>query len=83
LTLNVAIVGVGMTPVVKHSPKRLRELGAQAIRAALADASLERVDALYVGNMLADELSGQKHVASLLASYAGLAGVEAMRPPSG
>jgi acetyl-CoA C-acetyltransferase len=78
VTLDVAVVGIGMMPVVKHASVGLRELGAWAIRAALADASLDRVDALYVGNMLADELSGQKHVASLLASYAGLAGVEAI-----
>ena len=78
LTLDVAIVGIGMVPVVKRAPVSLRDLGARAIHAALADAGLEKVDALYVGNMLADELSGQKHIATLMASHAGLVGVEAI-----
>jgi len=67
-----------MVPVVKRAPVSLRDLGARAIHAALADAGLEKVDALYVGNMLADELSGQKHIATLMASHAGLVGVEAI-----
>lgn len=79
MTLDVAIVGIGMTPVRKKSTASLRHLGVQAIRAALNDAELERVDAIYVGNMLADELSGQKHIATLLASHAGLVGVEAVQ----
>lgn len=73
------MVGIGMVPVEKKSSGSLRQLGTKAIQVALADASLERVDALYVGNMLADELSGQKHIASLLASHAGLVGVEALQ----
>ena len=79
MTLEVAVVGIGMVPVKKRASASLRQLGAQAVQAALADASLERVDALYVGNMLADELSGQKHIAALVASHAGLAGVEALQ----
>lgn len=79
MTLEVAVVGIGMVPVTKKSSASLRQLGAEAIHAALADASLERVDAIYVGNMLADELSGQKHVATLMASHAGLTGVEALQ----
>jgi acetyl-CoA C-acetyltransferase len=78
MTLDVAIVGVGMVPVVKQSPVSLRDLGREAIQAALEDASVDRVDALYVGNMLADELSRQKHIATLLASHAGLVGIEAL-----
>jgi acetyl-CoA C-acetyltransferase len=78
MSLNVAIVGVGMVPVHKRAPASLRDLATQAIEAAMSDASVERVDALYLGNMLADELSGQKHVATLVASHAGLAGIEAL-----
>lgn len=67
-----------MVPVEKQSLRGFREMGAEVIHRALADASIERPDALYLGNMLADELSGQKHVATLVASYAGLAGIEAI-----
>jgi acetyl-CoA C-acetyltransferase len=79
VTFEVAIVGIGMVPVRKNSSFSLCQLGTKAIHAALADADLERVGAIYVGNMLADELSGQKHVATLLSSHAGLAGVEALQ----
>jgi acetyl-CoA C-acetyltransferase len=75
----VSIIGFGQTPVEMASACSLRELGAQAIRLALADAGLERVEALFVGNMLADELQGQKHLAALLADEVGLAGVEALQ----
>ncbi len=74
----VSIVGIGQVEVVKASPKRLRELGAMATRLAMADAGVEQVDALFAGNMLSDELQGQKHVAALIADQAGLAGVEAL-----
>ena len=37
------------------------------------------IDALYAGNMLSDELQSQKHIASLIADQAGLAGIEALQ----
>jgi len=77
--LDIAVVGIGITPVRKKSADSLRHLGAQAIRAALDDAELDRVDAIYVGNMLADEQSGQKHIAALLASHSGQVGTEALQ----
>lgn len=74
----VSVVGVGSLPVQKASEQGLRHLGAQAVRLALAETGLQTVDALYLGNMLADELQGQKHLAALVADEAGLAGVEAL-----
>lgn len=78
MSLDIAVVGIGMVPVRKQAHVSLRDLARKAIEAALNDASVDRVDALYLGNMLADELSGQKHVATLVASHAGLAGIEAL-----
>jgi len=49
---DVFIVGVGQTPVGEHWERGLRELGAEAVRAALDDAGFETAGALYVGNML-------------------------------
>ena len=46
---------------------------------AMADAGVETVDALYAANMLSDELQSQKHIATLLADEAGLAGIEALQ----
>jgi acetyl-CoA C-acetyltransferase len=76
---DVFIVGVGQTPVGEHWDQGLRELGARAIRKALDDAHLDRVDALYVGNMMGGCLNGQENVATLLADAAGLLPAEAWK----
>ena len=36
-------------------------------------------DALYVGNMLSGELAGQEHLATLIADFVGLRGIEAAK----
>lgn len=74
----VSIVGAGQIPVLSASSLSLREMGAQVVHLAMADAGVEGVDALMCGNMLADELQGQKHLAALIADEAGLRGVEAL-----
>jgi acetyl-CoA C-acetyltransferase len=45
----------------------------------MEDAGVDRVDALFASNMLADEIQGQKHIASLIAEEANLFGVEALQ----
>ena len=76
---GVSVVGIGQIPVMKENPLSLKEMGAEAVRRAMADAGVDRVDALYAGNMLADELQSQKHVATLIASEVGLRGIEALQ----
>lgn len=76
---RVAIVGTGQVPVLKKHEAGLRELGAAVIDQALGEAARPKVQALYLSNMLSDELQGQKHLASLVADSAGLAGVEAIQ----
>ncbi len=76
---DVVIVGIGQTPVGELWDKSLRHLGHDAIHAAMADAGIETADALYVGNMLSGELSGQEHLATLLADFSGLRGIEAAK----
>ncbi|MEZ4674314.1 MAG: beta-ketoacyl synthase N-terminal-like domain-containing protein [Caldilineaceae bacterium] len=78
-TGGVSIVGIGQLPVVKADTRTLKVMGANALHLALESAGIERVDALFVGNMLADELQGQKHLATLIASEAGLRGIEALQ----
>ena len=77
-TRPVSIVGIGQIEVMKASPLSLRQMGAQAVQRALEDAGVTRVDALFAGNMLSDELQNQKHVAALIADEAGLHGIEAL-----
>jgi len=74
----VSIVGIGQLPVASASALSLRRMGAEAARLAMAEAGVDRVDALMCGNMLASELQGQKHVAALVADEAGLRGIEAL-----
>ena len=78
-TGGVSIVGIGQLPVVKANLDSLKTMGAKAIHLALASAEIDQVDALFVGNMLADELQSQKHIATLIASEAGLRGAEALQ----
>jgi acetyl-CoA C-acetyltransferase len=76
----VFIAGVGQTPITKDPESRARHLGAAAVKAALADASLDpqRIGALYVGNMLSGVLAQQQQLGGLIADYTGLAGIEAV-----
>ncbi len=76
---DVSIVGIGQIPIQKESSQSLKEMGAAVVRLAMEDASIQQVDALFAGNMLADELQNQKHIATLIASEAGLRGIEALQ----
>ncbi len=76
---EVAIVGIGQTPVGELWDKSLRHLGYDAISAAMTDAGIEQADALFVGNMLSGELAGQEHLAALLADFLGMRGIEAAK----
>ena len=76
---DVSIIGIGQTPVGEYWDKSIRHLAYEAIAAALQDANLARADALYVGNMLSGEVSGQAHLGALIADFAGLRGIEAIK----
>ncbi|NOX90860.1 MAG: thiolase domain-containing protein [Calditrichaeota bacterium] len=76
---KVAVIGIGQVPVREHWDKSLRELAAEALLNALQDANRDEIDGLYVGNMLSGTLSGQEHLGALIADYAGLSGVEAVK----
>ncbi|MCB0001916.1 MAG: thiolase domain-containing protein [Anaerolineae bacterium] len=75
----VYIVGIGQTPVGEQWERSLRHIAHDAVIPALRDAGVERVDALYVGNMLSGELVGQEHVGALVADFVGLRGIEAYK----
>lgn len=74
---DVMIAGIGQTRVGEHWDASLRNLAFEAIDLALQDAAGLQPQALFVGNMLAPQLSRQAHVGALLADYAHLHGVEA------
>ncbi len=75
---EVWIVGIGATPVREHWDRSLRDLAWEAMEKALNEAAGLRPQALFVGNMFGPLLSRQAHLATLLADYAGFAGIEAV-----
>jgi acetyl-CoA C-acetyltransferase len=74
---DVVIAGIGQTPVSEHWDRSLRELSLEAIEAARLDANGLQPQALFIGNMLAPQLSRQAHLGALIADFAGLTGIEA------
>lgn len=80
---QVAIVGLGQTPVGEHWDTSLRALAGDAIHAALADAGLRSADMLIVGNAYAPTISSQSQLGALIAEYAGLTGIEAFTVEAG
>ncbi len=81
---KIYLSGIGLTPVGEHWETSLRELALHAILAAQQDAAAQaggdapQPAALFVGNMLAGELSRQEHLGALVADFAGLRGLEAV-----
>ena len=75
---DVVIAGIGQTEVGEHWDIGLRDLAYAAIHDALEDAGGLKPQSLFVGNMLAPNLSRQAHVGVLLADFAGLNGIEAV-----
>src|SRR5574342_836347 len=75
---EVVIAGIGQTEVGEHWDIGLRDLAFAAIRDAVKDSGGLKPQSLFVGNMLAPNLSNRSHLGVLLADYAGLLGIEAV-----
>ncbi|MEJ5201331.1 MAG: thiolase domain-containing protein [Anaerolineales bacterium] len=75
---DVVIAGIGQTEVGEHWDIALRDLAFYAMDAAMRDAGGLRPQALFVGNMLAPNLSRQAHLGVLLADFAGMRGIDAV-----
>ena len=69
---KVAILGIGQTKIDEHWDKSLREIGGEAAFAAMQDAGLGKVDALFVGNMLSPLVSAQNQLGTFFADWIGL-----------
>ncbi|MEJ2598948.1 MAG: thiolase domain-containing protein [Anaerolineales bacterium] len=75
---EIVIAGIGQTPVSEHWGVSLRDLAFMAVEAAQQDAGGLRPQALFVGNMLAPQMSHQAHLGALMADFIGLRGIEAV-----
>ncbi len=76
---KVAILGIGQIKVDEHWEKSLREIGGEAAFAAMQDAGVEKVDSLYVGNMLSPIVNGQNQLGTFFADWIGLWKQEAVK----
>jgi acetyl-CoA C-acetyltransferase len=76
---KVAILGIGQTKIDEHWDLSLREIGGNAAFAALQDAGLDKVDALFVGNMLSPLVDGQNQLGTFLSDWIGFWGQEAVK----
>jgi acetyl-CoA C-acetyltransferase len=76
---KVAILGIGQTKIDEHWDLSLREIGGNAAFAAMQDAGMEKVDALFVGNMLSPLVSGQNQLGTFFSDWIGLWGQEAVK----
>lgn len=76
---DVSIIGIGQTAVAEHWETSLRHLAYYAAEAAFDNAGTNQIESLYIGNMLAGELSRQEHLGTLIADFIGLRGIEALR----
>lgn len=76
---EVAILGIGQTSVEEHWDKSLRELATQAVVNAMWDAQREKVDGIFIGNMMSGMISRQENLGALNADWSGLRGAEAFK----
>ena len=76
---QVAILGIGQTKIDEHWELSLREIGGNAALAAMHDAGVEKVDALFVGNMLSPLVSAQNQLGTYFSDWIGLWGQEAVK----
>lgn len=76
---KVAILGIGQTAIDEHWEKSLREIGGEAAFAAMQDAGLDKVEALFVGNMLSPLISAQNQLGTFFADWIGFWNQEAVK----
>ncbi|ASJ13120.1 thiolase domain-containing protein [Thermococcus thioreducens] len=76
---KAVIIGAGMTPVGEHWKLGLRDLAVEALLNAMEDAGIDKVDSLYVGNMISGPFVEQENLGALIADWAGLGNIPAVK----
>lgn len=76
---EVAVIGIGQTRVEEQWNKSLRELAGDAALEALRNSGLDRVDAVYVGNMMSGSANLQQHLGAYIADWVGMRFAEGVR----
>lgn len=76
---DVAVIGIGQTPVAEHWDKSLKELAGEAVIAAMRDAGREYADGMFMGNMMSGSANHQQHLGAYIADWVGLRFTEAAK----
>ena len=76
---EVVIQGIGQTRVREHWGRSLRDLATEAGLAAMRDAGVDRIDAVFVGNMLSGQTARQENLGALVADWMGQRGAEGFK----
>ena len=76
---KIAVLGIGQIKIGEHWERSLREIGGDAAFAAMQDAGIEKVDSLFVGNMLSPLVNGQNQLGVLFSDWIGLWKQEAVK----
>jgi len=79
---EVAIIGCGMTKFGELWPLSIRDIFVEAALKAMADAHVDHIDSMYIGNMTAGIFVGQEHIGSVMADYLGVSPIPATRVES-
>ncbi len=75
---EVAVLGIGLTRVEEHWDKSLRELAGEAALSAMQDAAVNRVEGIFVGNMMSSSANHQQHLGAHIADWIGMRYTEAL-----
>ena len=75
----VAVLGIGQTKIDEQWELSIRQIAVQAMRTVLQDAGRERVEGLFISNMMSGILDEQNNLAALVADFAGFRGVDAVK----
>ncbi len=76
---KAVIIGAGMVPVGEHWKLSLRDIAVEALLNAMDDAGIDKVDSLYVGNMASGSFVEQENLGALIADWAGLGHIPAVK----
>jgi acetyl-CoA C-acetyltransferase len=76
---EVVLQGIGQTAVEEHWGRSLRDLASEAGRAAMRDAGIDRIEAVFVGNMLSGQVTRQENLGALVADWMGQRGAEGFK----
>ena len=80
---DVAVIGVGMNPKWGELwDKSIRTLFTEAGLAAIDDAGVDKIEAMYIGCMSGGLFVGQEHLGSMLTDYLGVGHIPSVRVES-